>query len=86
MNCVSMKFLNFVSMWSINFVFINFLNFVSRNFYILLDHLLFDSAPNIGPLISRWELENPDTFVSAIFELVNFPTRYEWSKIRDTVQ
>ncbi len=24
--------------------------------------------------------------VSAIFELVNFPTRYEWSKIRGTVQ
>ncbi len=26
------------------------------------------------------------TFVSAIFELVDFPTRYEWSKIRGTVQ
>jgi hypothetical protein len=25
-------------------------------------------------------------FVSAIFALVNFPTRYEWSKIRGTVQ
>ncbi len=31
-------------------------------------------------------LQNPYTFVSAIFELVNFPTRYEWSKIMDTVQ
>ncbi len=29
---------------------------------------------------------NPDTFVSASFELVNFPTRYERSKIRGTVQ
>jgi hypothetical protein len=29
---------------------------------------------------------NPDTFVSAIFELVKFPTRYEWSKMRGTVQ
>jgi hypothetical protein len=28
----------------------------------------------------------PDTVVSAIFELVDFPTRYEWSKIRGTVQ
>jgi hypothetical protein len=32
------------------------------------------------------ELLNPDTFVSAIVELVNFPTIYEWSKIRGTVQ
>ncbi len=29
---------------------------------------------------------NPDTFVSAIFKLVNFPATYEWSKIRGTVQ
>jgi hypothetical protein len=29
---------------------------------------------------------NPDTFVSGIFKLVHFPTRYEWSKIRGTVQ
>jgi hypothetical protein len=26
------------------------------------------------------------TFVSAIFELVDFPTRYEWSNIMGTVQ
>jgi hypothetical protein len=29
---------------------------------------------------------NPDTLVSAIFKLVNIPTRYEWSKIRGTAQ
>jgi hypothetical protein len=63
------------------------------------DHLLLDRSPNIGPLISRWELGKFKncwnksvrtskilTFVSAIFKLVNFPTRCEWSKIRGTVQ
>ncbi len=64
------------------------------------DHLLMDRFPNIGPLISHGNLaysnnaetkgfrtsKNPDSFVSAIFEFVNFPTRYEWSKIRGSVQ
>ncbi len=61
------------------------------------DHLSLDMSPNIGPLISRWELDkfknrwnksfktSSDNFVSAIFKLVNFPTRYELSKIRGTV-
>ncbi len=26
------------------------------NQMVPLDHLLFDSAPNLGPLISRWEI------------------------------
>ncbi len=59
------------------------------------NHLLLDRSPNIGPLISCWELGKFKyfwnksfrtskilTLLSAIFELVNFPTRYEWSKIR----
>jgi hypothetical protein len=64
------------------------------------DHLLLDSAPNLGPLISRSEinkfencsctsvriLEVLNAFVSAIFEFVEFPTRYEWSNIRRPVQ
>jgi hypothetical protein len=62
------------------------------------DHLLLDSAPNIGPLIPWWKLDKLKncwnksfrtfkilTLVSAIFEPVNFPTRYEWFKIRGTV-
>jgi hypothetical protein len=63
------------------------------------DHLLLDSAPNLGPLTSRWEInkfENcwyksqdfrgSNAFVSAIFEFAKFPTRYEWSNIRRPVQ
>jgi hypothetical protein len=34
-------------------------NDIYMNIYIYIppDHLLLDSAPNIGPLISRWELD-----------------------------
>jgi hypothetical protein len=63
------------------------------------DHLLLDMSPNIGPLISCWELEkfkncwNKSFTTSRIltilyqqFSFVNFPTRYDWSKIGGTVQ
>jgi hypothetical protein len=65
------------------------------------DHLLLDSAPNLGPLISRWEINKFENclyksvrilevlkkaFVSTNFEFVKFPTRYEWSNIRRPVQ
>jgi hypothetical protein len=63
------------------------------------DHLLLDSALNLVPLISRWEMNKFENcwlkcqvfrcskaFVSAIFEVVEFPTRYEWSSIRRSVQ
>jgi hypothetical protein len=30
---------------------------LERIFLLSLDHLLLDSAPNIGPLISHWELD-----------------------------
>ncbi len=61
------------------------------------DHLFLGRSPNIGPLIFRWDLDkfkncwNKSFRTSKIvtrvcqqfFELiVNFPTRYEWSKIR----
>ncbi len=63
-------------------------------------HLLLNSAPNLGPLIYRWVINKFENlliqncqdfrgskgFVSAIFEFVKFPTRYEWSNIRGTVQ
>ncbi len=55
-------------------------------YHVPHDHLLLDSVPNLGPLISRWELEKFKncwnksfrtskilTLVSAIFELVKFP-------------
>ncbi len=56
------------------------------------DHLLLDSAPNLGPLISRslgnqqvrklliqkfQDFRGSKAFVSAIFEFVKFPTRYQ---------
>ncbi len=45
------------------------------------DHLLLDSAPNLGPLISRWEkcqdFRGSKPYVSAIFEFVKSPMRYE---------
>ncbi len=62
------------------------------------NHLLLNSAPNLGPLISRWEINKfrkliqkcqdfrGSAFVSAIIEFVKFPTRYEWSNIRRPVQ
>ncbi len=64
------------------------------------DHVLLDSAPKLGPLISRWEVKKfenfliqkcqdfrgSEAFFSAIFEFVEFPTRYEWSNIRRPVQ
>ncbi len=49
------------------------------------DHLVLDSAPNLGPLISRWEINKfkncwyksvrilEEAFVSAIFEFVKVP-------------
>ncbi len=63
-------------------------------------NLLLDSAPNLGPLISCWEIKQAQklliqkfqdfrsskAFVTAIFEFVEFPTRYEWFNIRGTVQ
>jgi hypothetical protein len=64
------------------------------------DILLLDRSPNIGPLITRWDLTSSKiadqnrsfrtskilTLVSAIFELVNFPTSNEWSNIKGPVQ
>jgi hypothetical protein len=64
------------------------------------NHLILDRCPYIGPLISRWELDkfkncwNKSFRTSKIMtllyqkflNLVNFLTRYEWSKIRGTVQ
>jgi hypothetical protein len=63
------------------------------------DYLLLDSAPNIGPLISRWELDEFKNSWNNSFrtfkiqkllyqQLSNLfiSQRYEWSKIRDTVQ
>jgi hypothetical protein len=64
------------------------------------DHLLLDIAPNLGPLISRWEINQvrklliqkcqdfrgSKAFVQQFFEFVKVPTRYEWSNIRGTVQ
>jgi hypothetical protein len=64
------------------------------------NHLLLDSAPNRGPLISHWEIykfENlliqkcqdfrgSKAFVSAIFEFVMFPTGCDWSNIRRPIQ
>jgi hypothetical protein len=38
----------------------------AANIFIPLDHLLLDRSPNLGPLISRWELTNskiPETKV-----------------------
>ncbi len=64
------------------------------------NHVLLDSAPNIGPLISRWELDKFKTFRKKIFRtskilthlyqqfsnLLISTTRYEWYKIRGTGQ
>jgi hypothetical protein len=65
------------------------------------DHLLLDSAPNLGPLIQYLvdiltsskiadtkcqDFRCSKAFVSAIFEFVKVPTRYEWSNIRRPVQ
>ncbi len=65
------------------------------------DHLLLDSATNLGPLISRWEINKLKNcwyksvmilevlnklLFQQLFKFVKFPTRYEWSKIRSTVQ
>ncbi len=63
------------------------------------DHLLLYSAPNLGPLISLRnqqvrkmliqkceDFKGSKAFVSAIFEFVKFPTRYEWCNIKGTVQ
>ncbi len=57
-------------------------------------HLLLDSAPNLGPLRSRWEINKFENcwhrsvrileilkLFSSIFEFVKFPTRYEWSNV-----
>jgi hypothetical protein len=68
--------------------------------YIPPNHLLSDRSPNIGPLKSLWELDkfkncwNKSFRTSKILTLLNqqfsnfldFPPRYEWSKIRGTVQ
>jgi hypothetical protein len=72
---------------------------MQNNKWLPPDHLLFDSAPNFGPLISRWEMNKFENcwykrqdfrgskaFVSTIFEFVKFPTRYEWSNIKWPVQ
>jgi hypothetical protein len=64
------------------------------------DHLLLDSAQNLGPLIylvgkltgskiaviKGQDFRGSKAFVSAIYEFVKFPTRYEWSNIRGIVQ
>jgi hypothetical protein len=58
-------------------------------------------APNLGPLISRWKINKFENcwfksvrisevytkaFVSAVYEFVKLPMRYEWSSIRRLVQ
>ncbi len=64
------------------------------------DHLLLDSAPNLGPLISRREINKFENFwyesvrilevLKLLFQqflnLSKFRTRYEWSNIRRHVQ
>ncbi len=63
------------------------------------DHLLLDSALYLGPLISHWEMNKFENYwyksvkilevlklLFDIFEFVKFPTRYEWSNIKGTVQ
>jgi hypothetical protein len=57
------------------------------------DHLWLDSAPNLRPLVSRWEInkfencwyKNVRILEVLLFKFVKFPTRYEWFKIRVTV-
>ncbi len=71
------------------------------DWYMPPDHRFLDSSSNLGPLISLWEINKFEycwynsvrkfrkgfkASVSAIFEFVKFPTRYEWSNIRGTVQ
>ncbi len=79
-----------------------FCSFVAQNSpkEATTDYLLLDSAPNFGPLISRWKINKFENcwfpkcqdvwgskgFVSAIVEFVKFPTSYEWSNIRRPVQ
>ncbi len=74
-------------------------NYLQHALLLPPGHLLLDSAPNLGPLISRWEINKFENYwykcqnftgskavVSEISEFVNFPTRYEWFNIRGTVQ
>ncbi len=68
-------------------------------FQLPLDDLLLNRSPNIGSFISCWELDElkiAETkalgplksrhFCVSNFRTCYFPTRYEWSKIRGTVQ
>ncbi len=64
------------------------------------DHLLLDSAPNLGPLISCWEINKFENcwyksveildvlklLFQQFFDFVKFPTKYVWSNIRRPVQ
>ncbi len=65
------------------------------------DHLLLDSAPNLGPLISRWEINDFETcwyksvrileVLKLLFQqimnlTIKFPPRYERSNIKRPVQ
>jgi hypothetical protein len=56
-------------------------------YYWTVPLILFGQSYLVGNLANSMIAEtNLDTFVSAIFELINFPMEYEWSKIRGTVQ
>ncbi len=71
----------------------------ARFTYIPPDHLLLDSTSNLGPLISRWEINKFGNFgyksvgisevlkllFQYVFKFVQSPTRYEWSNIRGPV-
>jgi hypothetical protein len=55
-------------------------------------HLILDHSYIVGKLTSSkiadqkcQDFKGSKAFVSAIFELVKYPTRYEWSNIRGTV-